>query len=106
MPDPSTPSVPSTPPTPGPRACRVARSTIPPPMWTAEQWAHVLVSGMYGQAHKLDAFLLKWHYAMLQVRRGGRAGVGSRVWSGYKGLATKYLLLGKLLNEQLSCAQG
>uniref|UniRef100_A0A7R9VF32 EF-hand domain-containing protein n=1 Tax=Chlamydomonas euryale TaxID=1486919 RepID=A0A7R9VF32_9CHLO len=63
-------------------------STIPPPMWTAEQWAHVLVSGMYGQAHKLDAFLLKWHYAMLQNPRatlaqllylgvGGPSGAGA-----------------------------
>mmetsp|Transcript_28820 Transcript_28820/g.74374 ORF Transcript_28820/g.74374 Transcript_28820/m.74374 type:complete len:1156 (+) Transcript_28820:366-3833(+) len=44
-------------------------STIPPPMWQGEEWSRLLVPGVYGATHHLEAFLLKWRYSVLQCPR-------------------------------------
>ncbi|KAG1666031.1 hypothetical protein FOA52_006905 [Chlamydomonas sp. UWO 241] len=55
-------------------------STVPPPMWSPEQWAPVLVPGTSGHSHRLDGFLLKWHYALM---KDPRATVAHILYLGY-----------------------
>ncbi|KAF5841406.1 EF hand associated-domain-containing protein [Dunaliella salina] len=48
-------------------------STIPPPMWQGEEWSRLLVPGVYGATHHMEAFLLKWRYSVLQCPRAALA---------------------------------
>ena len=32
-----------------------------------EEWRRLLVPGVYGATHHIEAFLLKWRYSVLQV---------------------------------------
>jgi len=44
-------------------------STIPPPVWQGEPWSRLLVPGVYGAAHRLEAFLAKWRFGALMDPR-------------------------------------
>ncbi|KAL6752183.1 hypothetical protein V8C86DRAFT_620246 [Haematococcus lacustris] len=69
-------------------------STLPPPVWQGEPWNRLLVPGVFGSAHRLDAFLLKWDFEVLTDPRNAYAhllylGFGGPDGSGGPALLTK-----------------